>query len=270
MFRKILLTISCFLILAISANAQVGISNTSPEAALDVTSTDSGILIPRVALTSTSDVTTVTNPNGVSLAESTLVYNDGTGGLTPAGFYFWNGTEWSQLRDGNPSVYLGKAIVSSAGTVSITGVGFTPSMVEFMAINRVQGYNSGSYRSDTNNSNDIRMAGGFTFGYAKNVTGSIEQQVISNGFNGSSINNIGAYSSENHCIAAYYVNNNGEPVHDNGTASGGTDAQGGLVRASLDSFDADGFTLDFDRFLAPSSTSPDRTNELVIIYKAYR
>lgn len=270
MNRKTLLTISCFLILAISTTAQVGISTTTPEAALDVTSTDSGVLIPRVALTSTGDVTTVTNPNGGGApVVSTLVYNDGTGGLSTAGFYFWNGTEWSQLRDGNPSVHIGKAIVTSAGTISITGVGFTPSMVEFIAINRIQGFNA-SYRSNDNNSNDIRMAGGFTFGYAKNVLGTVEQQVISNGFSGSSINNIGTYSSENHCIAAYYVNNNGEPIHDNGTASGGTDAQGGLVRASLDSFDADGFTLDFDRFLAPSSTSPDRTNELVVIYKAYR
>ncbi|MCT8339668.1 hypothetical protein MG296_06355 [Flavobacteriaceae bacterium TK19130] len=248
---------------------QVGIGTTTPEAQLDIQSSNSGLLIPRVALTSIADVTTVTNPEGTPLAESTLVYNDGTGGLSPAGFYFWTGTEWSQLRSGNPSVHIGKALVSSSGTLSITGVGFTPSMVEFIAINRVQGYDE-VYRSDSNNSNDIRMASGLTFGYAKNVAGSIEQQVISHGFSGSSLNNIGTYSSSSHCIAAFYVNNNGEPIHDNGTATGGADTQQGLVSASLDSFDADGFTLNFDRFLAPTSTSPDRTNELVIIYKAYR
>ena len=251
--------------------AQVGIGTTTPEAALDVDSSSNGILIPRVALTDISDATTVVNPRGGSaLAESTLVYNDGTGGLTPAGYYYWQNSQWNQLAStSQKQVHFGKILVDVAGVETITGVGFSPKSVEFVAVNRVQGFNDGAYRANGNNTNDIRMAGGMTVGYAQNNNGTIDQQVISNGFNGSSINNIGTYSSSTHCIAAFFVNNNGEPIHDNGSPTGGTDAQGGLVRASLQSFNSDGFTLNFDSFLVGDSTN-NRTNQIVIIYKAYR
>ena len=137
-----------------------------------------------------------------------------------------------------------------------------------MAINRVQDYNEGASRSGNNNSNDIRMAGGMTTGYAvNNRSGIIDQQVISNAFSGSSINNIGSYASEDHCIAAFFVNNNGQALRDNGTSgTGGT--QEGLVRALVSSFTNDGFTLNVDRFI--SDTSGNRTNQIVVIYKAYR
>lgn len=254
---------------AIALQAQVGITTTNPQAALDITSSTNGVLIPRVDLQSITDVTTVTSPNSVSLVESTLVYNTGASGLLVAGFYYWENSQWNKLLSSNQKqMHIGRARITAAGTLSITGVGFMPSTVEFIAINRIENYNSGAYRSGSNNSNDLRMAGGFTTGYARNDGASIEQQAIAKGYSGSSLNNIGTYSSSSHCIAAFYVNNNGEPIHDNGTATGGTDAQEGLVRASLQSFDADGFTLNFDRFL-PGATATNN-NQLVIIYKAYR
>ncbi len=260
---------SLLFFLGYSLCAQVGIGTTTPEAALDITSTN-GILIPRVSLTSLSDVVTVVNPNGGALSESTLVYNDGTGGLTPSGYYYWQNSQWNQLiSTSQKQVHFGRILIDALGTVPVTGIGFSPKSIEFVAINRVQGFNDGAYRANGTNTNDIRMAGGMTIGYAQNNSGSINQQVISNSFNGSSINNIGTYSSSSHCIAAFFVNNNGEPIHDNGTATGGTDGQDGLVRASLDSFDNDGFTLNFDRFLVGDPTN-NRTNQIVIIYKAYR
>ena len=83
-----------------------------------------------------------------------------------------------------------------------------------------------------------------------------------------SINNIGTYASQNHCIAAYFVNSNADPIHDNGD-NNGSDNQQGLIRASLTSFDTDGFTLNVDRFLAGSATN-SRTNQIVVMFKAYR
>jgi hypothetical protein len=74
--------------------SQVGINTTSPNAMLDVQSTNNGILIPRVQLTSILDNTTVINPNSGPLPTSTLVYNNGSAGVAPnnvmAGFYYWN------------------------------------------------------------------------------------------------------------------------------------------------------------------------------------
>ena len=81
----------------------VGINPTgatpNSSAMLDVSATDKGMLIPRVSLTSTSDVTTIVNP-----ATSLLVYNTNAGMSNGSvGFYYWNGTTWVKLNDGNAS-----------------------------------------------------------------------------------------------------------------------------------------------------------------------
>ncbi len=78
--------------------AQIGIGTTTPEAALDITSDSNGFLMVRTSLTSNADVTTITNPQGGGLAESTLVYNDGLSGLAPAGFYYWDAAAWAPLK----------------------------------------------------------------------------------------------------------------------------------------------------------------------------
>ena len=143
----------------------MGISTTSPEAALDVTSSNNGILIPRVALTSISSATPVVNPNGGGApVVSTLVYNNGTGGLSPAGFYFWNGSSWSQLIDNTPNVYVGKAIISSAGTMTITGVPFQPKRVTFTAYANIETYNVNASGNTNNNGKDNSF--GFMKGFA--------------------------------------------------------------------------------------------------------
>ncbi|UPQ79466.1 hypothetical protein M0M57_01190 [Flavobacterium azooxidireducens] len=91
--KKIL---TLLLLLPFLAVAQVGVNTTTPKAALDVESTNNGVLIPRVQLTSILDNTTITNPNLGPLETSTLVYNIAAAGTAPnnvvAGFYYWNNT----------------------------------------------------------------------------------------------------------------------------------------------------------------------------------
>lgn len=260
-----------FILTSVTTSAQVGLNTITPQAALDIVSDDSGVLLPRVDLTSLSVEAPVVNPDPAitNLEDGTLVWNTGAI-LQPAGYYYWQGGLWNQIIDSNKQVHFGKLIIDASGTISITGIGFQPRSIEFIAVNRVQDFNDGSYRSDSDNSNDIRMAGGQTIGYAaQNGTG-IDQQVISNAFSGSSINNIGTYSSENHCIAAFFTNNNGRPIQNNGSSSNSNvDTQEGLIRASLQTFDMDGFTLNVDRFLAGSTTN-NRTNQIVVIYKAFK
>ena len=252
------------------SGAQVGIETSAPKAALDIDAPDSGVLLPRIDLLTVTDATSVINPDGGALVDGTMVWNTAVTGIQPAGYYFWQGGRWNQVLSSNQkTVHFGKMLIDASGTKIITGVGFQPSSIEFIAVNRAQDYNDGAYRSAVNNSNDVRMAGGQMTGYATNYGGTTSQQVISFGSNGSSINNIGSYASQNHCIAAFFVNNNGDPIHDNGTASGGSDSQDGLIRASLTTFDTDGFTLDVDRFLAGSAAN-SRTNQIVVKFKAFR
>ncbi|MDR1500793.1 MAG: hypothetical protein LBI58_07430 [Tannerellaceae bacterium] len=88
--KSFLLSIS---LVAIHAAAQVGIGSTHIDSAaiLDITSPDKGVLLPRVILQSA-----VTDLDGkTGQPPGLIVYN--TGGALPAGFYFWNGSDWENV-----------------------------------------------------------------------------------------------------------------------------------------------------------------------------
>jgi hypothetical protein len=97
------------------AFSQVGIGTQNPnsESILDIVSTDKGILIPRVNLTSaTQDLDgDTTQPVGL------MVFNTGT--IIPLGFYFWNGTEWRNVKDSS-------AVIPAVSTINCLGVSLSP------------------------------------------------------------------------------------------------------------------------------------------------
>lgn len=106
-------------------NGAVGIGTTTPDtsAVLDISSTNKGMLIPRVALTSTTDNTTVSSP-----ATGLMVYNTATAGSAPfnvsPGIYVNSGTpaapSWAIVQVYNDSFgatsnklrYLGPADIN--------------------------------------------------------------------------------------------------------------------------------------------------------------
>ncbi|EPR70322.1 hypothetical protein ADIWIN_3678 [Winogradskyella psychrotolerans RS-3] len=79
---------------ALNSFAQVGINTETPDAssALDITSSDKGVLIPRISLLSTADTTTIASP-----LISLLIYNTATALDVTPGYYYWNGAAWSKL-----------------------------------------------------------------------------------------------------------------------------------------------------------------------------
>ena len=88
MTQKFLLLFLSVMI-SLSASAQVGINTAMPHgsAALDVTSTDKGLLIPRVALASAIGAP----------AEGLMVYQT----TAPKGFYYYNGMGWTLIGSDN-------------------------------------------------------------------------------------------------------------------------------------------------------------------------
>ncbi|HTF21560.1 MAG TPA: hypothetical protein VK658_25955, partial [Chryseolinea sp.] len=76
-------------------NIGINSTGTTPAASamLDISATDKGLLIPRVALTGTNAAGPVSSP-----ATSLLVFNTATAGTAPnnviPGFYYWNGLSW--------------------------------------------------------------------------------------------------------------------------------------------------------------------------------
>ncbi len=97
--KKLLLTTLLITIYSTKNFSQVGIgtTNPNPSSALDINSSNSGLLIPRISLTSTTDVTTIPNPE-----TSLLVYNRATVSDITPGFYFWD-TKWNLLQDSKAS-----------------------------------------------------------------------------------------------------------------------------------------------------------------------
>lgn len=76
-------------------NAQVVISSSTPQpedgsAVLELQSPDMGLLIPKFDIDDLSTAAPVTSP-----AIGLLVYNTSTS--TPKGFYFWDGTNWTEV-----------------------------------------------------------------------------------------------------------------------------------------------------------------------------
>jgi hypothetical protein len=64
-------------------------------AGLDVDFNNRGVLVPRVALSSSFDVSTIPSP-----ATSLLVYNTALSGDVTPGFYFFNGATWERIQSG--------------------------------------------------------------------------------------------------------------------------------------------------------------------------
>src|SRR5690606_37683563 len=75
--------------------AQVGIGTPMPDASaeLDVVSQDKGILIPRVALSSTQDMETISSGN----VESLLVFNTASSTDIKPGYYYWFANRWHRV-----------------------------------------------------------------------------------------------------------------------------------------------------------------------------
>ncbi|MFD0963544.1 tail fiber domain-containing protein [Pseudofulvibacter geojedonensis] len=89
---------SVFIFAFNSGIAQVGIGTTTPHASssLEISSTNSGLLIPRISIPNVNNTGSTINTPATSL----LVYNTNAGitGGSGTGFYYWDGSEWVKLE----------------------------------------------------------------------------------------------------------------------------------------------------------------------------
>lgn len=121
--RSTLIITSCFLFLANPLiKAQVGIGTGSPHASakLEVSSTTSGFLPPRIALTGIYDNTTIASP-----AAGLLIYNTATAGASPTGvspgYYYFSGSTWSRLTTTSDITPQYRVTIGSNAGIATTG-----------------------------------------------------------------------------------------------------------------------------------------------------
>ncbi len=126
-------------------NAQVGVGTTVPNGALDVTSSNDGLLIPRVALAATNLAAPLTSPT-----VSELVYNTATvagiSGVNP-GYYYWNGALWIALSTGKNADW---SLTGNSGTAAGTNFIGTTDAQDFRIKTGVGGVDRWNI-SNTNN-----------------------------------------------------------------------------------------------------------------------
>jgi len=119
--RKIYLSLLViFSSVSVSISQNIGVNSTgsapAASAGLDVDFTNKGVLVPRIGLTSTTDVTTISSP-----ATSLLVYNTATAGVYPTNvvpcFYYFDGTKWVKFQASNVNDW---SLIGNSGTSSTT------------------------------------------------------------------------------------------------------------------------------------------------------
>ncbi|WP_449388518.1 hypothetical protein [Chryseobacterium lineare] len=163
-------------------NGQVGIGTSSPDAsaALEVASTNKGMLIPRVALTGSTDQTTIPSP-----ATGLLVYNIGSSGLSYEGYVFWNGLEWRTFN--NSSSLSGTIGDINCNSVSITPNTYTAGIMYNGVLSvPYTGGNGGAYAAQTISSTGVTgLTATLTAGNFENGSG-ILQYIVSGIPSGSS------------------------------------------------------------------------------------
>ncbi|WP_395046805.1 beta strand repeat-containing protein [Flavobacterium sp.] len=109
------------------ANAQVGVGTITPNGALDITSANDGVLIPRIALSATN-VATVLTPTTSELVYNTATAGAGITAVTP-GFYYWNGASWIRISTGQNSDWT---LLGNSGTVAATNFVGTTDAIDFV------------------------------------------------------------------------------------------------------------------------------------------
>ncbi|NNC34436.1 MAG: hypothetical protein HKO09_06145 [Croceitalea sp.] len=161
--------------------------------------------------------------------------------------YVFDGSTWVQMEPVPSSrVYMGYFIINSTGSITVGSLPFQPSNISFVAHANIEGLNINADNGVNNNNGGIANAYGTANGFARDDGGSIVQQRIYVGGSGNSINDISRYASSSHCIGIRYSNQNGDNL--------------GITRATMTSFNSDGFTVNVDSF----------ADGLVVIFHAYR
>lgn len=190
-----------FILLAKTGFTQnVGISATAgftPDnsAGLDISYTNKGLLVPRVALTATNVAGPISSP-----ATSLLVYNTTAAGTSPnnvvPGYYYWGGSAWVMLTTAAQTASSAWGLTGNAGTTAGTNfIGttdatdfvFKTNSVERARLSSIGSFGIGTSAFDATNPEKLLIDAGTTTNTAISTSGTVNDyfqfniQNLSNG-----------------------------------------------------------------------------------------
>lgn len=93
----------------------------NPSAMLDVSSTNSGLLIPRVALTATNLAGPIAAPATSLMIYNTATASTGTANAVTPGYYYWDGAQWVRFTGNGWIVGTSAATVNPIGAAGSIG-----------------------------------------------------------------------------------------------------------------------------------------------------
>ena len=212
-FIKIRLFLLTLLFVGIgSLSAQIGINTTTPNGALDISSSNSGVVFPRVALAATDQASPVLNPAGGTLIAGTTVFNTnetftGTNDVY-IGKYYWNGSEWiaqfekKQIEKFEQSTldfrtYSNGNSVVYQNIPGLTGQTFTAKFTGTYRIDVQANYGAGYMNSPTSGRINVGTTEGyfdFTFNGTNNYIYAHSYSAYNRANSGSTINYYGIWA----------------------------------------------------------------------------
>lgn len=214
MEKLLLFTFTLISVIVSAQNVGIGTNNPDPSAKLHIDATNSGVLIPKVNLTSASDATTVTAP-----ATGLILWNTGATFGT-AGFYYNVGSavspNWIRILDSSSSIADADADPNNEFQTVNAGNGLTGG-----GNGTTVNLNVGAGNGISSNANDISV----------NVDGT---EIIINGSNQLEIGNIPAGDTDyiqnqnsTDQVANYRISGNGQLAKVIATANGDWFLRGG-------------------------------------------
>ncbi len=234
MFKIYTATLLIFIIF--SAKSQVGVGTVNPNAALDILSTNDGLLIPRISLTATN-VQTIITPT-----VSELVYNTNTSAVGPnqvtPGFYYWDGASWIRLSTSS---------TSSSKKWDFSGNSGTDPSIDFIGTSDAE-----DLVLRTDNTERIRLTANGNVGITESAPGAKLEVLQDQNFGSSLELN---HNNNSNTSSAAYIRNSGSSrglhvVNLNPTAN----AAVARFYQAADGNNANGINIDMDINTAANST----------------
>ena len=165
------------LLFPIALMAQVGIGTNTPNASakLEVSSSDKGFLPPRVTLSGTADVATISSP-----ATGLMVYNTATAGTSPRnvtpGIYYYDGSKWQRVINQQPDATI-SFNTADPNSGSPTFTPSTPASSDYIYVSSIDNsqwtYNGSAYVTFTPPASTAWYTSGGTTDAGSNKTGAI-------------------------------------------------------------------------------------------------